>query len=305
MITRHKQKRQDDARQTAPTPIADAIAFGTAAGGLVLGTMQAQGATPETQGDSQIAHRADALVHYAPEAVPIEPVDPVPDELLQDAGAAQPVADPVQVAGTASVDPVASQNPLPAAVQDQLVHELSQQMAGAISKVMEGAEPGMSPSDFSQAISSDIVHSAQEIVGRLDIGALLTETQALGSSILAQVDPAGIADGLLAATGNIAGSILTDVDTLPAEILGSTVGALAELPSSLLGNEGPDGSGGLLSELFYADGGSDSLSIPDLSAVASSLVSDGGDAHLGLLGLSYVDLDVPHSGHGLNALNLL
>ncbi|MBO9590835.1 hypothetical protein [Devosia sp.] len=305
MTTRHKQKRQDDARQPAQTPVADAIVLGTAAGGLVLGTMQAQGATPETHDGSQIAPRVDALVHDTTGAAPIEPVSPVPDGPLQDAGAAQPMVDSVQAAGPSSIDPVASQNPLPPALQDQLVHELSQQIAGAISKVMEGAEPGMSPAGFSQAISSDIVHSAQEIVGRLDIGALLTQTQALGSNILAQVDPAGIADGLMAETDNLADVLLTDLGALPEEILGSAVGALADLPSSLLGNEGPEGSGGLLSELFYADGGSDGLSIPDLSAAASSLVAGASDGSAGLLGLSYVDLDAPQGGHGLNALNLL
>ena len=57
-----KQKRQDDTaarlQQSTQTPVAEAIAIGAAAGGLVLGTMQAQGAIP----DSANADHAPGLV---------------------------------------------------------------------------------------------------------------------------------------------------------------------------------------------------------------------------------------------------
>lgn len=304
MNTKPKQKRQDEARQPAQTPLADAIVLGTAAGGLVLGTMQAQGATHEAKDDFQAVRAVDPVDD---QASTVERGEPSPSPVMT-----YPVDDSVtiipndaQSIAVAAVDPVTSENSIPVPVQEQLVHELSQEIAGTISKVIQGAEPGMSAADFSQSISADIVQSAQDIVARLDIGALLTESRGLGDSILSQLDPAGMANGILDTTANLTDTILADVGTLPAEILGGTVGALADIPSALLGNEGPEGSGGLLSELFYADGGSDSLSIPDLSAAASSTVADIGNAAGGLLGLSYTDVADPQAGHGLNALSLL
>ncbi|MET0436399.1 MAG: hypothetical protein ABW043_02775 [Devosia sp.] len=304
MNTRQKQKRQDEARQPAQTPIADAIAFGTAAGGLVLGTMQAQAAGNEAQ-DAPLAGRlVDATDHVAMAAIPLESGTAEATASSTD-GIVEQTTDNVQPALPTTIDPLVTSNFVPTTVRDQLVHELSQHMAGTISKVMEGAQPGMSAADFSKSISSDIVHSAQEIVARLDISSLLTETGALGTSILTQVDPTGLVDGILDATSNLADTVLTEVGNLPAEILGSTLGSLAAVPSSLLGNEGPEDTSGFLSDLFYADGGSDSLSMPDLSAAASSLVADIGGGSVGLLGLSYSELPDSQGGHGLNALSLL
>ena len=307
MTTPQKQRRQDDNRQPAQTPLADAIALGTAAGGLVLGTMQAQAATAEASDEHAPAPGFD---------VGEQPTTTGPAAELDSAQQAHQVA---ALAPTGMDDPAlpavmpsavtpseaALPSPMVASVEDQLVHELSEQMAGTISKVVEGAEPGMSAEAFSQAISSDIVHSAQEIVARLDIGSLLSETRGLGDSLLTAIDPASIADSVLGATANLADRVLTEVSTLPAEILGGTIEAFAELPSSLLGNEGPEGSGGILSELFYDDGGSSGLFIPNLSDAASSVVSDLGSPAGGLLGLSYTDGPDLTVSHGLNALSLL
>lgn len=98
-------------------------------------------------------------------------------------------------------------------------------------------------------------------------------------------------------------------DSIPSGIVaGMDLAGLADLPSSILGNEGPEGSGGLLSEVFYPDGAvGDGLSIPDLSlAASSSMPTAVGDA-LGFLGLSYVDTAIDHHGQGpgLNALSML
>lgn len=304
MNTKPKQKRQDEARQPAQTPLADAIVLGTAAGGLVLGTMQAQGATHEAKDDFQAVRAVDPIDHQSSAVAHDEPSPSSPATLAVDEPATI-IPNVVQPIAVAAFDPATSENSIPAPIEEKLVYELSQEIAGTISKVIQGAEPGMSAADFSQSISADIVQSAQDIVARLDIGALLTESRGLGDSILSQLDPAGMAEGILDGTANLAETILADVGTLPAEILGGTVGALADLPSALLGNDGPEGSGGLLSELFYADGGSDSLSIPDLSAAASSMVADIGNAAGGLLGLSYTDVADHQGGHGLNALSLL
>ncbi len=304
MNTKQRQKRQDEARQPAQTPLADAIVLGTAAGGLVLGTMQAQGATDEAKDDFQAVRAVDPVDHQA-SAVERDEPSPSPVMTYPVDNSVTIIPNEAQSIAVAAFDPATSENSIPVPVQEQLVHELSQEIAGTISKVIQGAEPGMSAADFSQSISADIVQSAQDIVARLDIGALLTKSRGLGDSILSQLDPAGMANGILDTTANLTDTILADVATLPAEILGGTVGALADIPSALLGSEGPEGSGGLLSELFYADGGSDSLSIPDLSAAASSTVADIGNAAGGLLGLSYTDVADLQAGHGLNALSLL
>ncbi|WEK03664.1 MAG: hypothetical protein P0Y65_15920 [Candidatus Devosia phytovorans] len=300
MDPRQKQKRQDEVRQPAQTPIADAIAIGTAAGGLVLGTMLAQAMIPETQ-DAQTSHDTGLPADAAQITVS-------PAVLTDTAAGADPVAQPAPEA----VQPVplaAGPAPLPDAnatpLQDHLVSELSQQMAGTIGKVMQGAEPGVTAADFSQSIASDIIQSAQDIVARLDIGAMLAETQGLGDSILAQVNAPGIVAEILGGTAGLADSILTGIAPLPGEILGDTLASLADLPSSLLGNEGMDGPDGLLSAVFYSDGASDSLSIPDLSSAASSTVASLVDGPVGLLGLSYVDTSDHQGGHGLNALSLL
>ncbi|KQN76819.1 MULTISPECIES: hypothetical protein [unclassified Devosia] len=302
MTTPQKQRRQDDNRQPAQTPLADAIVLGTAAGGLVLGTMQAQAATAEASDVHTPVPGLDVGDHPATTG-PAAELDSAQQADQEPALAPTGMDDPAQLA----VMPVeaALPSPMVTSVEDQLVHELSQQMAGTISKVMEGAEPGMSAEAFSQAISSDIVQSAQEIVARLDIGSLLTSSDNLGETTLAEIDPVSMVDGILGATANLADTILTDVGALPSEILGGTIGDLADLPSALLGNEGPDGSDGLLSDLFYADGGSDSLAIPDLSDAASSLVADVGSSVGGLLGLSYTDVPDLAGSHGLNALSLL
>ncbi|RYE60130.1 MAG: hypothetical protein EOP20_03385 [Hyphomicrobiales bacterium] len=296
MTTRQRQKRQDETRQPAQTPVADAIVLGTAAGGLVLGTMQAQGAVPQSH---------EGILTRPGVEIGAQDVAMTPAEAASSDSAETSTVETTTAIAPDVTQNVAVPNPASMAIEEQLVQDLSQQMAGTISKVMQGAEPGMSAADFSQSISSDIVQSAQEIVARLDIGALLTETSGLGKDVLAEINPAAMVDDILGGTSDLATTVLSEVASLPAEILGGTVGALAELPSALLGNEGPDGSGGFLSEIFYADGSSDGLSIPDLSTAASSLVSDIGESAGGLLGLSYVDVSDPQGGHGLNALSLL
>lgn len=313
MTTAQKQRRQEEARQPAQTPLADAIVLGTVAGGLVLGTMEAQAAT-ET--DSEPASRPD--LPDTPEVTVVSAVSPadtqspevqdtpVPATALLDMA----IVDPVDTATIplAATQPAAAaplDNPIPPSVQDQLVLELSQQMAGTISKVMESVQPGMSADELSESIASDIVQSAQEIVAHLDLGPLLGQALTPVEADAPTFEPPAIAEAVLGAASSIADDILAEVATLPGDILASTLGGLAELPSALLGNEGLEGPNGLLADLFYADGNSDGLSIPDLSQAASTLVADAGNAVGGLLGLSYVDGPDLAGGHGLNALSLL
>lgn len=311
-----KQKRQDDTstrpQQAVHAPVAEAIAIGAAAGGLVLGTMQAQGAMPHSQdlapspapdtaqrddGNSWAAQVADT------EAPPADGAAIAPQPLAHQ-------ADPSQTPAPVSADrlqhgaaDMVVGNSIPAPMQSQLVSELSEQMTATLVKVIGNAEPGLSPDDLGQSIAGDIIASAQQIVANLDIGSLLAETESLPDSILAQIDPPGIIASVLDATSGIADGVLAQVADIPASILGDT--ALLDLPSSLLGNDGPEDSGGLFSEIFYADGASDSLDIPVLSEVASTFLTDGNSGVLGLLGLSYIDMTDHQTGNGLNALSLL
>lgn len=303
-----KQKRQEEIAQRLPqaatSPVAEAVAIGTAAGGLVLGTMQAQGAIPDSQHDTPILRPDDAPTsNHTPVAtaptpdVPVEVIAPVDVAALAPQLATDQI-DPTVIDTPAHNAPaldhiadlaaVTSATPVP--IQTQLVSELSEQMTATLVKVIGNAEPGLSPTDLGQSIASDIVASAQDIVAKLDIGALLAQTQNLGDSIIAKVNAPSIIAEALGATSSMADSLLAEG---------------ADLPSSLLGNEGADGSGGLLSELFYADGASDSLDIPLLSDVAATVVGAVGDGGSGLLGLSYIDNSDHQGGHGLNALSLL
>lgn len=314
-----KQKRPDEAntrsQQSLHAPMAEALAIGTAAGGLVLGTMQAQGALPADPDDTAIPHPADTPPGDRPaEAAPEPMSDAAPAAQL---AATAPLADQVQPAeapAPALVVPfvppqsdagAAPANAIPSPIQSQLVSDLSEQMTATLVKVIGHAEPGQSPADLAQSIAGDIVASAQQIVAGLDIGALLVETQHLGEGIIARLDAPALVDQALGATNGLEDILLADISNLPSGILGDTGAALADLPTSLLGNDGPEGSGGLLSEIFYADGASDSLAIPTLSEGAATLVTDLGDGTTGLLGLSYTEMPDNQGPHGLNALSLL
>ncbi|SEP80676.1 hypothetical protein SAMN05428969_0998 [Devosia sp. YR412] len=311
-----RQKRQDDTstrpQQAAHAPVAEAIAIGAAAGGLVLGTMQAQGAMPDGQdvapspapdtaqrhdGETLAAQAADTEAP-APESAPI-----APQPLVHQADPAQTPPPVSAYSLPQGATDVAVANSIPAPMQTQLVSELSEQMTATLVKVIGNAEPGLSADDLGQSIAGDIMASAQQIVANLDIGSLLAETQSLPDGILAQIDPPGIIANVLDATSGIADGVLGEVADIPSSILGDT--DLLDLPSSLLGNDGLEGSGGLLSEIFYADGASDSLEIPLLGEVASTFMTGGDGGGLGLLGLSYIDVTDHQSGNGLNALSLL
>lgn len=309
MDTRQKQKRQDEARQPAQTPIADAIVIGTAAGGLVLGTMQAQAASPNSGDDQQVHLGGDGLEPAVQTLAVVDPtaapVEDLPTQSVHLVPSAAIPAQPTIEHAALATDTVSAAETVATPVQDHLVQALSQQMAGTIEKVIQGAEPGVSAADFSQSISSDIVQSAQQIVAGLDIGSLLSETGDFAARVLTEINPDGIVAEVLGATSDLSDQVLTNADALLDQALGNTPLALAELPSSLLGNDGADGPDGLLSSLFYSDGASDGLSIPDISSAASSVVADLTDGPTGLLGLSYMDVADHQSGHGINALSLL
>lgn len=290
MTSRQKTKRQDE-RQT---PVSEAIAIGTAAGGLVLGTMQAQGVEHSDEQVRIVQGDADGVqaTNFPPDMghSEVTPRSEDPGAMLTQQFDQIVEANSAEAALTAtSIEvptPHATTVDMPldveaSAAQIQLVAELSQQMTTTLNRVIEGADNGMDSVTLGQSMAADIVHSAQQIVANLDIHALLGETQGLGSDIIAEV---------LGATSGIANTVVSD---------------LVALPSSLLGNEGSDIPGGVFADLFYSDGDAATLVIPDLSDAAGTLVSDIASPATGLLGLSYVDLPDHQSSHGLNALSLL
>lgn len=314
-----RQKRQDDTTgrplQAPHAHVAEAVGIAAAAGGLVLGTMQAQGAIPDSQRDVLVVQPKEAPSSEHVIEAPLSGQDS--SALPNDTPETQPVVEPAAPIDSglplatlpvleSADDAAIVARSLPAPLQSQLVSELSEQMTATPVKAMGNVDPGLSPADLGQSLASDIAASAHDIVARLDIDSLLAGKQNLGDTILSQLDPPGIIADVLGATSGIANGVLAQVADMPSSILGETgLAGLGELPSSLLGNEGPEGSGGLLSEVFYADGASDSLGIPVLSEMASTFVGDTGSGPIGLLGLSYTDLSDHQGGHGLNALSLV
>lgn len=289
MAPRQKQKRQDDTAnrtQVAQSPVAEAIAIGTAAGGLVIGAMQATaGETapdqpeaerpggPEQVGTgtapSEMVRNSDA----APAPAPAEPLDvaagapPAAPQPLPAAFLSEPA--PVMAPAPAVPDTATIPNTIPAPMQSQLVAELSEQITATLIKAV-GKATGLADADADGAV-------------------------------------AGIADDVLGATSGIADEVLAEVAGIPSTILADGIGSLAGIPSALLGSDGAAGSDGLLSAVFYPDGAAEGLSIPDLSEGAASAVADIGSASFGLLGLSYTEThDHPGgTGSGLNALSIL
>lgn len=339
MSTR-KQKRQDDVRQA---PVAEAIAVGTAVGGLVLGTIEAQGSGQLEQARATtpidvpgLSERTESRQHVEapppPKVLPDADVQeakgnaaeasdatPLPAQAIA-AATAPAVVPATDLAATEHTDAASVPNTIPPMAETQLIAELSEQMTATLVKVISFVEPGQSPSEIGHSVASDIIASAQQIVANLGIGPLLAQAQdtssglvaqvhsdtiaQVGQDIVAQLDAPAIAAEVLGATSGIAETVLADMADLPTTILADAVAALPDLPSSLLGNEGPDGPIGLLSEIFYTDGASDSLAISDLGTMADSLPADASGV-VGLLGLSYVDVQDHAGGHGLNALSLL
>jgi len=351
MATRQKQKRSDDSqiRQPANAPVAEAIALGTAAAGLVIGAMQANAQEPQTADEATLLGTApNPLAATAPATgeAPPPPADvsgahqPAIDgqkpALVIAEGASATAAETSSVAAGSGPNPAPQPDPavihetavetpalpntIPPSGSDHLVQELAGQMQATMAKVLDGATAGLSPSDLSFAVANDIIGAAQKIVSSLNLEGLSQQTDTLADSILAEIDAPGIVDDVLAETSGLAMEI-AGLAGLPGELLETIdmpdiVGTLSDLPSVLLGNDGPEGSGGLLSEVFYADGVSDlvaapvigGLAIPDLSLAASSVVTDVAGGTMGFLGLSYMDLPTDAGNGpigGLNALSLL
>src|SRR5215217_4999287 len=329
MSGRQRQKRQDDTNaRTQASPVAEAIAIGTAAGGLVIGTMQALGTEtadpPERDAGPSLDHHGSGAVTPAVATDARSASSGSAPVVDQASAAVQPVAidaatlppsetpSPAQAEGVPNALTVAEATPAPASggenvvastipmpVQTQLVTELSEQISATLNRVIGSVDGGQSRSDLAQSLASDIVQSAQDIVARIDIGQVL-DVAPLPTGIAQAVDVQGIVDAALGATEGLADSVLAQVADLPASLLGQVNSELADLPSALLGNDGPEDTGGLLSTLFYPDGGSDGLAIPDLSDAADSLVADLGSTTLGMLGISYVDMpDVRDGSPGL------
>lgn len=307
MAEKQKSRRADDLvqRQGSSTPLADAIAIGAAASGLVVGTMQATQAL-EPGDDEHGAVKDMQTVDFASSepATRVATTDQAPS--ISDGRADEPLsADPAAVMSTsASPQPLMKDFDMatdahalsPAA---QITQVVAAQIGAGIDKVVTAVAGGANSHDVSQTLAADIVQAAQAIVEQFKLDDMAGHTKAQLADVTQAVDVPALVETVLEATSGIATGTLDDVGTL--------LDTVATLPSSILGNEGPEDGGGLLSEIFYPDGGSDSgLAIPDLSTSATNAVLDATGAVTGLLGVSYIDADNDGSGgHGLNALSLL
>lgn len=328
MTTRRaRSSNETAAARPAPSSMsAETIAAGTTAGALMLSVVQTEAA------------RKDAALEAAPPVFDAD--DPLaalltsgditmttaPDAATMPAGAsaaAAPIDDPA--ISTPPIDGAAATAPsLPSAFEDAV----NEATSGA------GAPPETAPAADIEAIAARISDQVVSAIGQIADGIQADQFAAeLGQSIAAEIADTAISiarDMNVASTvdGGLA-RIAESVPTLDA-ISGNlpsieTISEqLATLPADMLGAETfNDLGGGMLSDLFYSDGGAPSPaallptaadlteSIPvasDLSEAASSFVEVVIAPVTDLIGLSYTDApDTPYSGmqSNLGALHVI
>jgi hypothetical protein len=331
MDKRHKQKRNEDAQQR-PNSIpaaAEAVVLGTIASGLVIGAAQAKVVQPMADDETGPLPSLDlspASSGQAERAIPehdsgtgsiAQPVSAertvveAPQETIVPVGpdfVAQPAetmvvveSDALPLAEAATV--VDSQAPLaqepiatlPAVqAEEPLIVRLAEQITANVNQALEAANAGSPVADLGAGIAQGIVQAAHQLIA--DLGTMPAQ---LSQTIAELPDALDVTLPELPAAGELVESVLADVSA-----------GLASLPSELLGNEGSDLAGGLLSEIFYSDGNPEPVAtaiavVPDLGLAAASFV-DGLGPEIGFLGMSYIDMAGDAlGGHGLNALSLL
>jgi hypothetical protein len=296
---------------------AETIAAGTTAGALMLGVVQAEAA------------RKDAALETAASA--FEAGDPLSallatGDIMMDAPAPQDRALPQPVEQAMSPHMAASHVPFrgeaqpepteaeaitdapPVADIEAIASRISDQVVSAIGQVAEGLHADGFAAGFAQSIAAEIADTAVSIARDLNAASTVETELARIGDLIPTVET--IADALQPLTGPIE----------------TASDQLAALPSDLLGAEiANDLGGGLLSELFYSDGGSaddpagaDVLAAPialpavadgpDLSDAAFSFVEGSAAPAAELIGLSYLDApDLPYSGmqSSLGALHVI
>ncbi|MBL0936297.1 MAG: hypothetical protein IBJ07_16250 [Rhizobiaceae bacterium] len=314
------------ARPAQSSMSAETIAAGTTAGALMLGVVQAEAA------------RSDAALEAAPPAFDAD--DPLaalltsgditmataPDAVAMPAGtsvAAAPINDPAistpPADGASATTPIlpasfedavaegaghagASPETAPAADIEAIAARISDQVVSAIGQIADGIQADQFATELGQSIAAEIADTAVSIARDMNV--------------------ASTVDGGLA---RIAGSVPT-LDAISGSLpsIETIADQLATLPADMLGAETfNDLGGGMLSDLFYSDGGAPSPAAllptaadltgsipaaPDLSEAASSFVEGATAPVTDLIGLSYIDApDTPYSGmqSSLGALHVI
>jgi hypothetical protein len=348
MAARQSEKRGE----AAPIHLsagAEALALGTAAGSLILGALQvheAQVGEPKPTGPAPLGPslaedmgwRTDPAEPHATSAdtavsahagIQAAHSDGTQTQDAAQAGAAatneaapnQVAAHPAPQAAAASsqlphipdAPPTTAAEPAansathavaaPASLADlhlQMTNSVADQISSSVGRILDSIQAGQPHADLGTAIAQDIKSGVAEFVQSLETG--------LSSHLAATTDTGS------AGASHAMASLLDD------------------LPAALLGHEGPDGSGGFLSEIFYSDGQSAVSPTPAPSAVpsdtgsshhlgqamlqpvlhlsdsATSLFHDAAPLHLGFLAQSYIDAGDGHYAHTpttLSAVHLI
>lgn len=332
----NKQKnRTSEQHFRATTQAAEAVALGTMAGGLALGAVQAReeqlitdsdhaANTPlkSGEGGSEQVQVAEPVASDSEAAVaPLAPKTGQMAEVSSTEASVHDLSEQHTDIAAATLEGSTSAEPaLISEAIDRLVTEVTQdgtvdgtaalslagQILSSVAEIVSSVEPGTDLTSIGDQINAQVLNtlapSTQLLGGLSDI---------ISSTIDATLDGSGVKN------------LSDNLAALP-ELIGQNLGDvldLSGLPGALLGNDGPVSDHGLLSSLFYSDGeaepltppaglgmSAESLSIPELSDIASTLVTDTADLSLGLLGLSYTDLspDGAHPGSGgVSALGIL
>ncbi|MDF1601599.1 hypothetical protein PZ895_17730 [Mesorhizobium sp. YIM 152430] len=334
MSTRRvKSSSETTSARPAPSSMsAETIAAGTTAGALMLGVVQAEAARKDAAletaasavdagdplsallatGDIMMDEAASRDLSLPPAGADDAPV-PTPAGDVPDR-TTPPDPQPVERAMTAPreeppSEPVATDAPAAADIE-AIASRISDQVVSAIGQVAEGLHADGFAAGLAQSIAAEIADTAVSIARDLNAASTVETELARIGDLVPTVET--IADGL---------KPLLDPS-------GTASGKLFELPSDVLGAEiVNDLGGGLLSELFYSDGGSsdgfsaaDALTAsiaplpsglpgePDLSEAAFSFVEGAAAPAVDLIGLSYIDApDLPYSGmqSSLGALHVI
>lgn len=332
MTSRRSKPGAESGQTTRPAQSsmsAETIAAGTTAGALMLGVVQAEAARKDAAletaapasdvGDplSALLATGDIMMDEpAPQdrSLPFVETDgasaPVPAGDVPD-GTTPPVPQSAEQAMAAPRDeppsePVATDAP-PVADIEAIASRISDQVVSAIGQVAEGVQPEGFAAELGRSIATEIVDTAASIARDLN-AASTVETE-------------------LARIGDLVPTIEGGLQPLLGQIETAS-SRLFDLPSDVLGAETVnDLGGGLLSDLFYSDGGSsggfsaaDALAVsitlppaslpgePDLSEAAFSFVEGAAAPAVELIGLSYIDApDLPYSGmqSGPGALHVI
>lgn len=323
MTTRRARSSNEAAPRPAQSSMsAETIAAGTTAGALMLGVVQTEAARKDaaleaappvfdaddplaallTSGDITMATAPDAATMPAGALAAAAPIDdPAISTQPADGAAATAPSLPASFEDAFN-EATSGAGATPAADIEAIAARISDQVVSAIGQIADGIQADQFAAELGQSIAAEIADTAISIARDMDVASTVDG----GLARIAESVPT-----LDAISGN-----LPSIETIADQ--------LATLPADMLGAETfNDLGGGMLSDLFYSDGGAPSPAAllptaadltesipvaPDLSEAASSFVEGATAPVTDLIGLSYIDApDTPYSGmqSSLGALHMI